>query len=585
MMKFLGPSFVLASAALLAGCAGDGEQPEQQSASGFTAAPQTLTTKTTALPIQSEFNIMRSTVDAERDIAFVGAAFGTKVSALRLATRQHLWQLTLDGNVDQLFFDTEGRRLYISTASTLYVVEPMTGAVLHSVALSSPVVAITYLPAKTASAQGQLIIGQRANSSEWLLSALNPDTLAAVASTTLPAIIDDSPKLQITAGAGLIWTMNYQGQRLYTIRPYLLMGDAIYPIDDHQVVDSLRDTGLMISPNGEWLVTGGNNVLQTSLGGVEMEYFHPNSHGFDHFASTVSGGGVFWGDTFGLMVRDTLAGDGPAVERVRNLTGFRPSQVLSTVSGIYVLGNDQELGLAMQFVMSNRTSNPVETRPFNFSPNQVFIPFDGTDSHKQEELYLRAVIGAGEGPATMRPVCYEPCTFTHSVEIPLLEGSHQVNVNINSLTDGAIAGVIVDNAARIEVNSARWLYEEPSACQASQIGNQLTGDVDVTSLDLFLTGSGSSIPRCDEADRVYRLEIEREASGELQIGLGALACETTFILASESGAASTDDVNSVKDFIGGGDLPPNSLTGVITTAPLVYIDSFTEPNPSKSTCF
>ena len=475
MMKFLGTSFVLAGAALLAGCAGDGElpeQPEQQSASGFTEAPQTLTTKTTALPLQSDSNGLRSAVDAERDIAFVGGV--TKVSALRLATRQHLWQLTLEGGVDQLFFDTEGRRLYVSTASTLYVVEPMTGAVLHSTELSSPVVAITYLSAKTASAQGQLIIGQRANSSEWLLSAFNPDTLAAVASTTLPAIEYDA-KLQITAGAGLIWTMNYQGPRLYTIRPYLLMGDVIYPIDNHQVVDSLRDTGLMISPDGEWLITGGNNLLSTALDSEAQEYFEWSSRGFDHFSPTVTGGGMFTGPGFELIVRDDISPNTDTTERkIPFFNSFSVSQTLSTVSGIYALGHHDELGKALQWVTSNRAANSPNATPVSLSASQTFIPFDGVDSHQQSDFYLSAVFAAGNGLATVQPVCYEPCTYAKTLEIPLLDEAQQAYIDIHQLTDGPISGVIVTASGDVQMGEAEWSLNIPSACPS---GAQITGDI------------------------------------------------------------------------------------------------------------
>ncbi len=610
MMKFLGTSFVLAGAALLAGCAGDGEQPEQQSASGFTEAPQTLTTKTTALPLQSDSSSLRSAVDAERDLAFVGGV--TKVSALRLATRQHLWQLTLDGDVDQLFFDSEGRRLYVSTASTLYVVEPMTGAVLHSAALSSPAVAITYLPAKTASAQGQLIIGQRANSSEWLLSALNPDTLAAVASTTLPAI-DYDAKLQITAGAGLIWTMSYQGPRLYTIRPYLLMGDVIYPIDNHQVVDSLRDTGLMISPDGEWLITGGNNLLSTALDSEAQEYFEWSSRGFDHFSPTVTGGGMFTGPGFELIVRDDISPNTDTTERkIPFFNSFSVSQTLSTVSGIYALGHHDELGKALQWVTSNRAANSPNATPVSLSASQTFIPFDGVDSHQQSDFYLSAVFAAGNGLAAVQPVCYEPCTYAKTLEIPLLDEAQQAYIDIHQLTDGPISGVIVTASGDVQMGEAEWSFNIPSACPG---GAQITGDVySDSSIELALVGENSTacpdswlnengeiaitdcepdfseypmgnqitgdvaggnidIHVCKEEDRTFgvfgAICADDAADCEDQLELGSLNCGASILIVETSGG-SQNVLNNI--FLGTTNVHPD------------YIDDLNS-QPSKTTCF
>lgn len=525
MKKFLGHSLIMASVALLAGCDGDSQLPKTQATAEFTEAPQTLTTKTAALPLQSDSNEVRSAVDAQADIAFVSTAGGTQVSALRLATRQHLWQLTLDGGVDQLFFDAEGKRLYISTGAALTVVDSMSGALLSSIEIHSPIVAITYLPARGDFARSHLVIGQRISANEWQISALEPNFLEVVASTTLPAV-DDEPKLQITAGAGLIWTMNYQGQRLYTIRPYLLMQDAIYPIDNHQVVDSLRDTGLMISPDGEWLVTGGNNVLSSALDSDAQAYYEVSVHGFDHFSPTVHSGGVFWGDTFGLMVRDDLAPSADTGVRELDLERFSVNQVLSTVSGIFALGHNEELGLAVQWVSSNRAANSSNATPVSLSASQTFIPFDGVDSYEQGHLYLSAVFAAGNGLATVQPVCYEPCTFAKTLEIPLQDETQQAHIDIHQLTDGPISGVIV-TASEGGPLGATWLFGTPAFCteNSSSEANQFAGDVDAGSLDLYMSSDSET---CEDDERTFgvvRIDCPDGATDcEKRIELGQLSC-------------------------------------------------------------
>ena len=588
MMKLLGHSLIMVSAALLAGCDGDSQLPKSQTSAKFTEAPQTLTTKTTALPIQSAYNDLRSAVDVQADIAFVGSASGTKVSALRLATRQHLWQLTLDGGVDQLFFDAEGKRLYISTATTLTVVDSMSGTVLTSIEIDSPIVTITYLPARENFARSHLVIGQRTSANEWQISALEPNFLEVMASTTLPAH-DDQPALQITAGAGLIWTMNNEGQRLFTIRPYLLREDAIFPLGDHQVVDSLRDTGLMISPDGEWLITGGNNVLSSGLDSDAQTYYEANVHGFDHFTPTVYGGGVFWGDTFGLMVRDDLAPSAnTGVRQWLDLGRFSTSQVLSTVSGIYALGRDDELGLAMQWVTSNSEELPSATTPLMLTVGQTFIPFDGGGSQEQADVYLTAKFAAGNGIAAVQPLCYEPCTYAQVLEIPLLDEAQQAYIEIGKLADGPIRGAIVTVSDSVQVDAAKWVSHPPTICSENPPsgGNQFSGDVDANDLDLSM---------CKDDERMYGLVgfacADAAAQCEERFELGRLSCDGSsifvdgafnqdvgpnlpllnFLLRSSSAEASSSSSASIYGEIGEDTQAdssaslPNTLTGATDT--------------------
>lgn len=536
MMKLLGHSLIMVSAALLAGCNGDSQLPKSQASAKFTEVPQTLTTKTTALPIQSAYNDVRSAVDAQADIAFVGSASGTKVSALRLATRQHLWQLTLDAGVDQLFFDAEGKRLYISTATSLTVVDSMSGTVLTSIEIDSPIVAITYLPAREGFARSHLIIGQRTSANEWQISALEPNFLEVMASTALPAH-EEQPALQMTAGAGLIWTMNNEGQRLFTIRPYLLREDAIFPLGDHQVVDSLRDTGLMISPDGEWLITGGNNVLSSGLDGETETYYEVSVHGFDHFTPTVHGGGVFWGDTFGLMVRDDLAPSAnTGVRQWLELGRFSTSQVLSTVSGIYALGRYDELGLAMQWVTSNSEDLPSVTTPLTLTAGQAFIPFDGGGNQEQADVYLMAKFAAGNGIAAVQPVCYEPCTYAHVLEIPLLDEAQRAYIEIGKLADGPIRGAIVTVSDNVQVDAVKWVSHPPTICSENPPSgeNQFAGNLFANDLDLSM---------CKDDERTYGLVgfvcADAAAQCEERFELGRLSCDGSSIFV---GGAFNQDV-------------------------------------------